>query len=297
MTMTVPSMGQLISGVSVTKTSMVTTSDPAVRAPMIIHHHTWLTVPLSVILQDQPMPPGVLLPKSITTKVIINIKGPMTPTVTSVCLAVITTPIRIRVVTEANIEQGRHTTLVITLIMKTRTKTITYRKERWAWESSTDTLCPYSDFVCSILEVRARSSTSVPYLRTSIQRLVMTKWSPPLREHILPKIILMRLKLCFQNSVKHEWYLRCIYVPSPAIHHGTILSWDAIYWSWALFLIMPNRASHGMVCPFPWLNRNLRSYPLHRSHISHACLRSPKTSQPVQKKSKGPYTNRFRQTK
>ena len=117
MTMTVPSMGQLISGVSVTKTSMVTTSDPAVRAQAIIHRPIWLTVPPLAIPQAPPMPLGVLHLKSIII-IIVNIPD-ITPTLiaTSACPVAITIPIRIQVAIEVNTDQEIHIILVTILTM------------------------------------------------------------------------------------------------------------------------------------------------------------------------------------
>ena len=130
MTMTVPSMGQLISGVSVTKTSMVTTSDPAVRAQAIIHRPIWLTVPPLAIPQAPPMPLGVLHLKSII--IIIAHTQDLTPTpiATSACPVAVTIPIRIRVAIEMNTDQEIHIISVTTLTMKKTQKMITYPKER-----------------------------------------------------------------------------------------------------------------------------------------------------------------------
>ena len=55
---TVPSMVQLINGVSVTRISMVTTSDPSVSLPMNLIHHILQVAPL-VVPPDRIIPPDV----------------------------------------------------------------------------------------------------------------------------------------------------------------------------------------------------------------------------------------------
>ena len=220
---TVPFTGQPTNGVSITRISMVTTSDPAVNLLMALAHPisqaSWVGVQ-----QDQITPIKIVHHcRYILTKD-SKIQDSPIPIATSVCQVTPIIPFRTLGKIDSKIDREIHITLITVQTQWKINQTITYLRGHWAFISSMVTLYPSLDYVFSSQEVRAHLSTSVPYLPMSSQDWVMGNWSPPHKTYILQKNISMLLRLCSQNSVKQERFLRYTYVPSRVTIQGTISS-------------------------------------------------------------------------